>query len=199
MVESPAEQAPFSKGDKVRVKGEPGEIFTFDRQTVSESGHVSLHVFDSHKQHRAFRPERVRPAGQKGAIDMAETKATPKRKTPQQCLCGCGSLTGGGRFRPGHDAKLKGALIKQIRDDNAKASERTMARAKLEELGWGKFAEAADHKPKAAKSEVASKAAGTSAAKKELKASKANGTVTPITKGKGKAKAKAPAKAAATK
>jgi hypothetical protein len=29
-----------------------------------------------------------------------------RRRQPRPCLCGCGSMTRGGRFRPGHDAKL---------------------------------------------------------------------------------------------
>ncbi|WP_299820413.1 hypothetical protein [uncultured Roseibium sp.] len=29
------------------------------------------------------------------------------------CLCGCGQLTKGGRYRPGHDQKLRAALEKE--------------------------------------------------------------------------------------
>lgn len=39
----------------------------------------------------------------------AEPKAKAKGKTPQKCLCGCGEMTKGGRFRPGHDAKYHSA------------------------------------------------------------------------------------------
>lgn len=48
------------------------------------------------REERGERPVRLR------------TKAAPK--APQRCHCGCGSLTKGGRFVPGHDAKLKGRL-----------------------------------------------------------------------------------------
>ena len=34
-------------------------------------------------------------------------------KTPQDCACGCGEQTKGGRFRPGHDAKLASRLRKE--------------------------------------------------------------------------------------
>ena len=30
-----------------------------------------------------------------------------KKKTPKECECGCGDMTAGGRFIPGHDSKLK--------------------------------------------------------------------------------------------
>jgi hypothetical protein len=31
---------------------------------------------------------------------------------PPQCMCGCGKRTGGGTFLPGHDAKLRGKLVR---------------------------------------------------------------------------------------
>lgn len=34
---------------------------------------------------------------------------------PQQCQCGCAGMTKGGRFVAGHDAKLKGRLVKAAR------------------------------------------------------------------------------------
>lgn len=56
------------------------------------------------------------------AADVAATKAIkakadpkpkkePKLPTTQDCLCGCGLETGG-KFRPGHDARVKGWLSK---------------------------------------------------------------------------------------
>ncbi len=54
------------------------------------------------------------------------------------CECGCGEHTGGGRFRPGHDAKLKSRLIKIARaegeDKNPDACE--AAWNQLGDLGW---------------------------------------------------------------
>ena len=44
-----------------------------------------------------------------------EPKADPgngKVKTLPACLCGCNVVTKGGRFKPGHDMKLRGALLK---------------------------------------------------------------------------------------
>jgi hypothetical protein len=37
--------------------------------------------------------------------------AKPKRGEPRPCECECGALTKGGRFRPGHDAKLASRLL----------------------------------------------------------------------------------------
>jgi hypothetical protein len=59
-------------------------------------------------------------------------RSVPKARSGQ-CLC-CGQSTKGGRFRPGHDAKLRGKLLKLIKDGDR------MAMLQLQELGWG------DHK-----------------------------------------------------
>ena len=56
----------------------------------------------------------------------------PKTKAPE-CLCGCGGRTKGGRFLPGHDAKLKKVLVADARAGKKRA------RKKLEKLGWSKF------------------------------------------------------------
>jgi len=55
-----------------------------------------------------------------------------KIKAPE-CLCGCGGRTKGGRFLPGHDAKLKKALVADARAGKERAA------SKLEKLGWSKF------------------------------------------------------------
>jgi len=49
------------------------------------------------------------------------------------CKCGCGEQTGGGQFRPGHDAKHKSALIKRAQDGDQTAID------ELEERNWTKF------------------------------------------------------------
>jgi hypothetical protein len=38
-------------------------------------------------------------------------------RTPRPCLCSCGGITKGGRFLPGHDARLHGELKRQLRSD----------------------------------------------------------------------------------
>lgn len=54
-------------------------------------------------------------------------------KAPRPCMCGCGEITKGGRFLPGHDARLKSQLLTEAREGNEGAVQR------LEELGWGHF------------------------------------------------------------
>ena len=38
----------------------------------------------------------------------------PRKKIPKPCSCGCGEMTKGGRFIPGHDAKLLSAIIQSV-------------------------------------------------------------------------------------
>ena len=61
---------------------------------------------------------------------------TKKNSKTPQCECGCGANTKGGRFLPGHDAKLKKALL-----DSALGGSKRAAN-KLEKLGWKKFLDA---------------------------------------------------------
>ena len=60
---------------------------------------------------------------------------TKKSKTPK-CECGCGETTKGGRFVPGHDAKLKSALVAAALAGSKRATTR------LQKLGWEKFLDA---------------------------------------------------------
>lgn len=62
-----------------------------------------------------------------------------KQREPRECMCGCGEMTKGGRFLPGHDAKLKSKLLNTIRNIEARKPERINAIAQMDELGWGKF------------------------------------------------------------
>jgi len=58
-----------------------------------------------------------------------------KTKVPE-CECGCGGMTKGGRFLPGHDAKLKKELIAHALSGKKRAQKR------LEKLGWKRFLKA---------------------------------------------------------
>jgi hypothetical protein len=40
----------------------------------------------------------------------------PRRAMAQSCECGCGDWTNGGHFRPGHDATLRGSLLRAMRE-----------------------------------------------------------------------------------
>lgn len=56
---------------------------------------------------------------------------TSRKAVPQECTCGCGEMTGGGRFRPGHDAKMKSRLLVAIDNQVDQASA-----DKMVEMGW---------------------------------------------------------------
>lgn len=57
-------------------------------------------------------------------------------KTKPECECGCGAATKGGRFLPGHDAKLKAVLVAAALTGGKRAE------ARLRKLGWIKFLDA---------------------------------------------------------
>ena len=42
-------------------------------------------------------------------------KTTREGRTARPCLCSCGGMTKGGRFLPGHDARLCSELVAQIK------------------------------------------------------------------------------------
>jgi hypothetical protein len=61
----------------------------------------------------------------------------PRNTTTKEapvCLCGCGEPTKGGRFRPGHDARLKSDLRTKASGTNSRVA--TAATKRLKELGW---------------------------------------------------------------
>jgi len=118
--------------------------------------------------------------GQTMATKTAKTKAAPKaaKEPTNECQCNaepvddqnyrsCGRLTRG-RFAPGHDAKLKGALIRcttagiQYKVEGQKAQDPQKVAASL---GWGKYTDRALE----IKAEKATKAADKLAAKAAAK------------------------------
>ncbi len=69
---------------------------------------------------------------------FVKVQATRAMKTYLLCECGCGEKTAGGRFRPGHDAKLKSKLIRTARaeGENKAPSACEAAWNELVVLGW---------------------------------------------------------------
>jgi hypothetical protein len=55
------------------------------------------------------------------------------------CRCGCGGWTRGGRFLPGHDARLKGQLLRAARGLDNSVYGRDEAVDALARLGWSHF------------------------------------------------------------
>jgi hypothetical protein len=50
---------------------------------------------------------------------------------PKECACGCGELTRGGEFLPGHDARFRGRLLRQIDAGDESALTQLLARPTL--------------------------------------------------------------------
>lgn len=70
------------------------------------------------------------------ATEVVNKKA-PSRK-PADCQCNCGGQTKGGRFLPGHDAKLKSALQSAYREAKTEAQRRKIE-DQFTALKWGKY------------------------------------------------------------
>lgn len=77
---------------------------------------------------RKARTGRAPKASANGSGEKAPRSGGKKKGTPKECACGCGEMTGGGNFRPGHDARHKGNLLRAI-DEGGPSGE-----AALEEL-----------------------------------------------------------------
>ena len=60
------------------------------------------------------------------ALRPTKTKAEPK-----ECGCGCGELTRGGDFLPGHDARFRGQMLKAIDAGDESAIAALLARPTL--------------------------------------------------------------------
>lgn len=75
---------------------------------------------------RKTQTSRKTSSANKAASNGAARKS--KKGTPRECGCGCGEMTGGGIFRPGHDARHKGNLLRRIDEGGADGE------AALEEL-----------------------------------------------------------------
>jgi len=63
-------------------------------------------------------------------------KKSQRKRQPRKCECGCGGMTKGGRFLPGHDAKLKGCWLKTMRDESELPAVRAAALIRLVGRGW---------------------------------------------------------------
>jgi hypothetical protein len=64
--------------------------------------------------------------------ELRALKPAGKSKAePRACACGCGEMTNGGLFRPGHDAKLRSRLLKAIDAGDEDALAELMARPTL--------------------------------------------------------------------
>lgn len=76
------------------------------------------------------------------AAPAKPAKVAKAAQAPSKCECGCGKMAAR-RFLPGHDAKLKGQLIRTA-VEGGKAGDK--AREELASRGWSKFLEASEAK-----------------------------------------------------
>jgi hypothetical protein len=73
--------------------------------------------------------ENVRTLSDKLAAAKAQLRElrgqnTKTKNAPRECTCGCGGITSGGLFLPGHDARMRSRLLREIRDGATPESER---------------------------------------------------------------------------
>lgn len=73
----------------------------------------------------------------KAQMNGKATKKPIQPKEGQPCLCGCDGTTAGGKFLPGHDAKLKGIFQQSHRNGGLDAGQQKL----VGELGWERFLE----------------------------------------------------------
>lgn len=59
-----------------------------------------------------------------GQASSGREEATELSRKGRECLCGCGETTRGGRFKPGHDARLHGELKRNLEKDPLLRNER---------------------------------------------------------------------------
>jgi hypothetical protein len=83
--------------------------------------------------------QRAKELGPNRTPDGLQKASETPRREPRPCLCGCAGTTRGGRFLPGHQARLLGIIRRQIRTDPVLTDLTEEQRAYARErnlLGW---------------------------------------------------------------
>lgn len=91
--------------------------------------------------------EVMRRVSENTATEAKADKAAKAKKEPTFCAHGCGEQTGGGLFRPGHDAKYVAEKVRAVVDDKTTSADdvlRAMSAAGMSETLQGKFAKSVD-------------------------------------------------------
>jgi hypothetical protein len=85
-------------------------------------------------------PEQVKAIAKIIGEDIAEgstlTITAPKNAVARKCACGCGEMTSGGVWVPGHDAKHKSRLFNLARGTQGE-EQKAAAVKELTTRGWG--------------------------------------------------------------
>lgn len=107
-----AQEAPHSKAAKPKVVTVgKGKVEVKEQTETPQSKADQLKVANAARL-AALREKKT----VQGAVVKAKREAKPKLDSTRDCLCGCGTETGG-RFAPGHDARVKGLLLKVERGE----------------------------------------------------------------------------------
>lgn len=116
---------------------ESGESFDADRrrcadvEACADRLHEAATVSASTPLARMIREVRAASRRSDAATPASGTpRGSSTRRVGRPCQCGCGLVTGGGLFRPGHDAKLKSTLQKAAHEGDVGAVTELVAR------GW---------------------------------------------------------------
>ena len=83
--------------------------------------------------------QRAKKLGPNKTPDGMQKASKAPRREPRPCLCGCGGMTSGGRFLPGHQVRLVSTVKRQLRTDPILASLTEEQRAYARErnlIGW---------------------------------------------------------------
>ncbi len=83
--------------------------------------------------------QRAKKLGPNRTPDGLQKPSEAPRREPRPCLCGCGVMTRGGRFLPGHQAKLVAMVRRQLRTDSLLANLMEEQRGYAREqklIGW---------------------------------------------------------------
>jgi hypothetical protein len=82
------------------------------------------------------------PAGKRRRATATGAQKAPEERPAAVCTCGCRGTTGGGKFLPGHDARLKSELLRAYRGEGLSPEQQQL----VEQLGWERFLTAAPAK-----------------------------------------------------
>lgn len=81
---------------------------TSDAQAVADAELMGAKPM-RRKGTRRTAPHKVAEGKARSLVQRTKA-ATPKKSGPRECACGCGEMTKGGVYRPGHDARHHAAL-----------------------------------------------------------------------------------------
>lgn len=150
-----SETVTFKKGDVVHVDDMIGSFKFINHGTTEKSEWINIYGGSTNPQGRrqmhSVVPSRVHPPRKTTHVPHPKSEAKqPKTRTFPDCTCGCGGKTRGGLFLPGHDARLRGQLVKCIRGEKGHEVVVSVGGPlecvdKMVRLGWARFVPEAEY------------------------------------------------------